>query len=148
MTEKNTIPVYDFLGYRILDIKMQRKSVEEIDYFRVRVQNPLFSGNIFTFQVVASLKFPTDDESSLLFDSGFRINDLKWKKEIGNDDQLMSIFFSAVFPFIREKIFALTDDNRHPVIIPILDLRCANLTKGIEFTRKKTSSVTEQKNTK
>ncbi len=135
--KKDQSPVYDFLGYRLLKVSLFRNGSEDAEFFKVQVTNPRFLDLFFSFQINIIIKYPNNEESALLFDAGFKINDMKWKEGIGGDDQLSSILFSVVFPFIREKIFSLTNDNRRPLHIPIIDLRFADLSKGIEFTKRK-----------
>ncbi len=76
--------------------------------------------------------FGDQQESTFIFNAGFQINDRNWYQGI-QKKQIDALFFSVVFPYIREKIHSLSNDYRGSVNIPTIDLRQADLSEGATF---------------
>ena len=133
---KDPSSIYDFLGYRLLKADYTRRSFKGLEYFQIKTLNPKYDNSIYSFQILVIIKYDGSAESSLLFDAGFDIKDVKWKESVGDDSKLMAVLFSIVFPFIRVKIQQITDDSRESIAIPVIDLRFVDMTKGVTFSRK------------
>lgn len=131
--EKN-IPVYDFLGIKIINVNFTRTANTEIEYFNVKTYNRDFDAKskIFSFFIELIIKYEEEEESKFVFAVAFKINDLEWKNK-ANDDILESLFVSTVFPYIREKVSTITDDSRGRFVLPIIDLRSVSLASGTRF---------------
>ena len=128
-------PVYDFLNFRLVKVSYSRT---EDDLPLITEINATITAKdklIFTLETNVLITFSTGDTSSLVFTSVYRINDLNWEGNL-TEEQLTSILFSAVFPFIREKIFNLTSDSRTPIMLPVIDLRNSNIKSGVKFERR------------
>ncbi len=129
-------PVYFFLGFRLLETTFKRTSNESIKSFGIKIIDSKFdeTTGIHVLTTQFSMIINKEDESTFIFNSGYQINDYKWYKNM-DKAQIDALFFSVVFPYIREKIYSLTNDNRGSLDIPIIDLRNANLTEGATFTK-------------
>lgn len=128
-------PVYLFLGFRLIEAVYKRLSDSPLDTFGVKIiESKLNSDKVHILTIQFSMTFSESEESKFIFNAGYQINDFKWYKEMGKE-QIDSLFFSVVFPYVREKIYSLSNDYRGCVDIPILDLRHVNLTNGITFNR-------------
>ncbi len=134
--KSNNKPVYFFLGFRLLEATFKRSSDELIKSFGVKIIDSSFDNNtgIHVITTQFSMIINKEDESTFVFNSGYQVNDLEWYKSI-DKEQIDALFFSVVFPYIREKIHSLTNDYRGSVDIPIIDLRHANLSEGATFTK-------------
>ncbi|MFA7157225.1 MAG: hypothetical protein WC123_06000 [Bacilli bacterium] len=134
--KSNNKPVYFFLGFRLLEATFKRSSDEPIKSFGVKIIDSSFDDNtgIHVITTQFSMIINKEDESTFVFNSGYQVNDLEWYKSI-DKEQIDALFFSVVFPYIREKIHSLTNDYRGSVDIPIIDLRHANLSEGATFTK-------------
>ena len=131
-------PLYQFLGYKMLESHFYRKTDDTIKYFTIHVLNNEYhkDSSIYNIFIKLKLKFENCDESTFTFLSGYKINDEKWLNSL-NDNSIKSLFFSVVFPFIREKINSICDDSRGGLIIPIIDLRGIDLSNEVIFTSNK-----------
>jgi len=132
-------PVYNFLGYQMVLVDYKRVKNTNIEKFSIKTYDRKFDEkiNCFSFNVQLELKYSEEEASKFIFSVGFRINDLEWKKQIKEEGIIESIFFATVFPYIREKIYSVTNDSRGAFNIPIIDLRNAKLNQGATFTFKK-----------
>ncbi len=130
-------PVYEFLGYKLISSIYSRKKYTLIEYFSIKTNSSLFDEekSIYKVNIELIIKFYEDELSSFNFLAEFKINDLDWKKQLDNN-VLDSLFVSVVFPYIREKIYALTNDSRGAVNLPIIDLRNIVLSKGVKLSPK------------
>lgn len=132
--QANQVPVYFFLGFRLLEAIYKRKDDTELKSFGVKIVESEFN-QISTVHVMTAqfnMIFENQQESTFMFNAGFQINDLDWYHHI-HKKQLDALFFSVVFPYIREKIHSLTNDYRRSIIIPTIDLRQADLSEGATF---------------
>jgi hypothetical protein len=128
----NSKPVYDFLGYKLLKVMFNRYNDEKLEKFSFIVTDQHFNNNVFSFCVNTKLFFKDNDESNFIFLSAFYINDLDWYNELDNNMR-DSMFFSIVFPFIRQKINEFCDDSRETIKLPIINLKHTRLDKEVIF---------------
>ncbi len=131
---KNT-PVYDFVGYKLLNATYSRKKDTVIEYFIVKTGEKTFDekAKLFSLSLEVIIKYKDDDDSKFVFAGVFKINDLKWKSQL-NDNLLESLFVSVMFPYVREKIHSSTDDSRGALNLPIINLRNVSLSKGVKYS--------------
>lgn len=100
--------------------------------FKVTEQYYNEKDNVYSFCINIKLTFKENEESSFIFLSAFHINDINWYKEL-DEGFKDSLFFSVVFPFIRQKINEFCDDSRDAIMIPIVNLKNTNLKKEVIF---------------
>ena len=129
----NNIPVYQFIGYRLLKANFNRIQEGNIDYITIRnIQSELKNENTFILIVEILIKYENNESSTFVFDSCFKINDIKWFNEL-DGNLVNNLFISVIFPYIRQKIYEVTNDSRGGLQIPIVDLRNIDLTKGLKL---------------
>lgn len=133
----NNTPVYEFLGYRMLKANYNRQNNNPLEHFTIKSVKSIFNEetSVYALLLEVTIKFENDDHSVFIFDSAFKINDLSWKQQIP-EEQLQSLFVSVMFPFVRGKIYSITEDLRIGIILPIIDLRQIDLSKGAKFSPK------------
>jgi preprotein translocase subunit SecB len=141
------LPVYDFIGYKLLNATYSRIKITPVEYFIVKIVNSIYNEKTGLFEIFleVTIKFIEDDVSSFYFSACFRINDLDWKNQL-KDEVLESLFVSVVFPFVREKIHSITDDSRGAFILPTIDLRNVSLSKGAKFSPVYSDSTKKEDN--
>jgi hypothetical protein len=129
------IPVYQFLGFKLHQSHLERKNDAALEYFEVKTENHKYDEEkkIFSIFLRISFKYATEIPSYCLFGAGFQINDSDWLQKMG-EEAAEAIFVSVLFPYVRAKVFILTDDSRGGLQLPIIDLRNVLLSKGIIFT--------------
>ena len=127
-------PAYDFLGYKLLKVIFNRYNDEKLLRFSFKVTDQYYNekDNVYSFCINTKLTFKENEESSFIFLSAFHINDINWYKEL-DEGFRDSLFFSVVFPFIRQKINEFCDDSREAIKIPIVNLKNTNLKKEVIF---------------
>ena len=127
-------PAYDFLGYKLLKVIFNRYNDEKLLRFSFKVTDQYNNekDNEYSFCINTKLTFKENEESSFIFLSAFHINDINWYKEL-DEGFRDSLFFSVVFPFIRQKINEFCDDSREAIKIPIVNLKNTNLKKEVIF---------------
>src|SRR3989339_822158 len=111
-------PVYEMIGYQLVDIKYKRLQLGVPEYFKLYLKGSQFdeARSIYIIEPLFEIKFKDVELSTLLFSAAFRINDLTWKEKMSKE-QVDATFMAAVYPFIR----------------PVIDIRLANLEKGVTF---------------
>lgn len=117
-------PVYEFLGYKLLKVNFNRYNEEKLSKFSFKIINRNYNNedNVYSFCVSVNLDFKDNEESNFIFLTAFLINDIKWYSSLENNIR-DSMFFSIVFPFIRQKINEFCDDSRELVRLPIVNLK-------------------------
>lgn len=117
-------PVYEFLGYKLLKVNFNRYNDEKLSKFSFKIINRNYNNedNVYSFCVSVNLDFKDNEESNFIFLTAFLINDIKWYSSLENNIR-DSMFFSIVFPFIRQKINEFCDDSRELVRLPIVNLK-------------------------
>ena len=128
-------PVYDFLGYNLLEANYSRLNTGTVNSFAIKIPNHTYDEfkKIYVIGVLVILKFDNEKkESNFSFTAGFKINDENWMNSLENK-QLNSILFSVVFPFVRKMVNDITDDSRGGFTMPIIDLRDIDLEIGAEY---------------
>lgn len=133
-------PVYDFLGYSLNEVKYINEHKENT-YISISVPNDFFDNdkNVYSLLICVSSDF-AKEESRFVFQSSYKINDLPWFNSI-NLNQRKAIFFSIVFPFIREKILSITSDSNPGLAIPIIDVRNMNFEMELKLVKKEAPKV-------
>ncbi len=131
-------PAYDFLGYKILKIKLNREKDGDIENFSVQVIKGEYNANeqIYNCLIRVKLQFENCEKSEILFLSGYKIYDNEWFLKLEETNK-NNMFFSIAFPYIREKINSICDDCRNPFRIPVIDLRQLNVNNEILFNATK-----------
>lgn len=127
-------PVYDFLGYKLIKVNFNRLNDGLLEKFSISISNSDIDDNskIYSFFINVTMYFKDNVESKFEFLTAFLINDMEWFNSL-NSTFRDSMFFSVVFPFIRQKINELCDDSRESVKIPIVNLKNTNLCKEVVF---------------
>lgn len=134
----NEKPVFEFLGYSLLDCKYHR----DFDSGR---PNKLFiivsnygkqNNSIFNLQIDVRITFDNDSESTFSYHSQFKINDEEAFNNINEQYQNLGIsnMFSIVFPYIRASISLMTNDSLQQILLPIINALKGDITKGVSFT--------------
>ena len=127
--------LYNFLGYRLSEIKYVNKTNKDNSYISIVVCDDNFNdiNNQYSISIRVSTDFE-EEESYFIFHAGFLINDIEWYSKI-DKNMLKSIFLSIVFPFIREKIYTITSDMNTGLLIPTIDLRNVDCTNEIRLVK-------------
>ncbi|MDY0278625.1 MAG: hypothetical protein RBQ97_11140 [Acholeplasma sp.] len=128
-------PVYEFMNFVLTDISYSRNNNDIPLTTEIKANVTNKNKNIFTLTSFVIITFSKDETSSLAFKSSYMINDLSWAGDIG-EEGLTAVLFSAVYPFIREKIYNLTSDSRTPIMLPVIDLKNSNIKLGVKFERR------------
>ena len=128
-------PVYDFMSFYLTEIKYSRpiNDIPLITEIKATIINK--NKSVFTLETKVKITFSNKEETFLSFSSAYNINDFSWASSLG-DLSLTSVLFSAVFPFVREKIFNLTQDSNEPIMLPVIDLKNSNIQTGVRFERR------------
>ena len=128
-------PVYEFLGYKLLKVNFNRYNDEKLSKFSFKIINRNYNNedNVYSFCVSVNLDFRDNEESNFIFLTAFLINDIKWYSSLENNIR-DSMFFSIVFPFIRQKINEFCDDSRELVRLPIVNLKNICLDQEVVFS--------------
>lgn len=127
-------PIYEIIGYQLLNVVYNRMKNGVPEFFRLQLLPSTYDdvNQIFIINPIFEIKFKDSDISSFKFSAAFKINDIEWKAKMDNI-QLNSLFLASIFPYIRSSIHHFTDDFRGAINLPVIDLRMANLEKGIVF---------------
>ncbi|HOI84478.1 MAG TPA: hypothetical protein PLP48_00245 [Acholeplasmataceae bacterium] len=127
-------PVYEIIGYQLINLKYQRNGQGIPEFFKLSIKPSSFdeAKMLYIIQPIFEIKFKDSESCLFEYTAAFKINDLNWKNSM-NKINLDSLFLAAVFPYIRSTVHHVTDDFRGSINLPVIDLRIANLEKGIIF---------------
>lgn len=143
--KQNNQPVYFFLGYFLKKASFSQDEfcARHFDVLDIKALNFAKEANKASFDI--SLTFSSKSFKAVyLFNAGFQINDEKWYDEFKDStNELVAIFFSVVFPFIRQTIASSTNDNLGQINIPTIDMRFSNVCEGIKLTRAPSAKPSE-----
>ena len=131
-----SLPVYNFLGYKTVNIDYKNNGEDSNNFVAISCSGKMSENDMYLLDINVSADFIKDNVSKFCFESAFKINDMEWFNKL-TEQQKQSVFFSIVFPFIREKLFAITSDVRQGLFIPTLDLKTMDVSKGIKLNRVK-----------
>jgi hypothetical protein len=128
-------PVYDIIGYKLINASFHRDNDSLIEYFKVTIPQINFNQKtrVYELDIDFEMKFVNCNKSLFVFKAAYIINDLEWMLSL-TENQVKGVFLSGVFPYIRTQIHRFTDDLRGNINIPVIDLRTADLSKSIEYT--------------
>ena len=127
-------PTYEFLGYNVTEIKYINEHKDNT-FIKISIPKDYYIEKLKQYRLF--IKLSTDfsnEESYFVFLASFFINDEKWFKTL-NDSEKKSLFFSIVFPFIREKVLSITADSNPGLLIPTIDLQNLDFNKEIRLIR-------------
>jgi|LSQX01.3.fsa_nt_gb hypothetical protein len=132
----NNNPVYEYIGFHLLKSRIVRKKAFQPKEIEIRIENIKNLKTKFSFETVVQGTESDEANFFFVFESQFRLPNSEWRKAVGGDSELASALFPVVFPFIRQSIFAATNDSYGPIFIPIIDLRGIKLSEGLKLIRK------------
>jgi len=135
-------PDFDFLGFNVQSITFSQKLEERrhIQSFFVKAQNPKLEGSLFSFSIVVRtegkmLKGEFDYQTAFALNNPQLIEDAK-----KNQFDFIQDMFAVVFPFLRESVFAITNDSLGHIFLPVLNMRDINVLHGASFVRRASSN--------
>ena len=127
-------PIYEIIGYQLLSVIYHREKNPLPEFFKLTLLPSTYdeSNQVYILNPILEIKFKDSEVSKFTYSAAFKINDLEWMSK-ADRLQLDSIFVAGIFPYIRTSIHHFTDDYRGAINLPVIDLRLANLEKGIVF---------------
>jgi len=133
-------PVYEFTNFRLTDVVYSREENDSPSKTEIKAKITNEKGKYIVLTSIVAITFTGRKVSELKFTSSYMINDEKWADDLGAT-RLTSVLFSAVFPFIREKIFNITSDSRTPILLPVIDLKNVDISHGVVFEKKQNLKI-------
>jgi hypothetical protein len=135
-TKKTNVPVYFFLGFRLLEATYKHRNDDTLTSFGIKIVESLLDkkNRDHALTIQFNMTIGKNEESTFIFNSGYQINDFEWYNSLAKE-QIDALFLSVLFPYVREKVYSLTNDYRGNIDIPIIDLRHADLTEGAIFEK-------------
>ena len=126
--------VYNYLGFYLNEVKYVNEQKDNT-YIKINT-NDYYNEktNDYHLFVKVSADF-ANEESYFVFQGLFKIEDVNWYNSIP-DSYRKSIFFSIVFPFVREKILTITSDSNQGLFIPTNDLKGFDFNKEFKLIKK------------
>ena len=127
-------PAYSFLGYNTTEIRYINNHKGNT-YVGISILDDSYieATRQYTLMIRLTSDF-AEEESSFIFQAVYQINDLKWYNELDKNLR-KSIFFGMAFPFIREKVFAITSDSNPGLFIPTLNVKDINFDNELRLVR-------------
>jgi hypothetical protein len=134
-------PVYEYLGYHLLSADIKREKFLRPKEISIQIGKIKLKDSNFSFEISLNGVETEKQFFSFVFLTRFRILNAEWLKAVNGNENLASILFPVAFPFIRQSIFASTNDSLGPIFIPIIDLRGIKITDGLKLIRKEKEEV-------
>lgn len=130
--------LYNFLGYRLTEIHLNKYPGSEIKQIRLKIED--FKLDKKTIHLISSVEIDYDDskDNRFVFVSGYEIMDEQMEEVFENKDEgkvneYLQLCYSSVYPFVRESVSSITRDTGNMVMLPIIDCRGISLQKSIIF---------------
>ena len=131
------LPKYDFRGFRLLKANVNRVKDSQLTSFSLFAQKGVYNEENKIYELISEVTITFGEEVNVfVFSAGFKINDPEWV-EVMAEQTLITEFFTILYPFIREKIFAFTSDFRPGFMLPIIETKRFDLTKKVTFNLNK-----------
>ena len=131
------LPKYDFRGFRLLKANINRVKDSTLTSFSLFAQKGVYNEENKIYELISEVTITFGEEVNVfVFSAGFKINDPEWV-EVMAEQTLITEFFTILYPFIREKIFAFTSDFRPGFMLPIIETKRFDLTKKVTFNLNK-----------
>lgn len=129
----NNIEKYELRGF-MLSKAVYKGSFEPLRSVAFIAKKHAFDEKekIFEINIQINLKFG-EETSMFEFLSAYKVNDLEWL-EVMAEQTVINEFFRSIYPFLREKIYAYTSGSRPGILLPVADLKNADVTVGTGFT--------------
>ena len=128
---------FDFRGFRLLKANLTRVKDKPVNAFTLFSQKGVYNEENKIYELITEVTVTFGDEVNVfVFSSGFKINDIEWL-EVMAEQTIISEFFSVVYPFIREKVFAFTSDFRPGFMMPVIEVKRFDLSKKVVFNLNK-----------
>jgi len=125
---------YDLIGYSLNEAKFINKQKENT-YIGISVIADYFNKDNNEYSIIIRVTSDfADEESYFVFQASYTINDLNYYNSL-DKNMRKSIFFSTVFPFIREKIYSITSGSVPGLLIPTIDVRLINFDKELRLIK-------------
>ena len=127
-------PAYSFLGYNTTEIKYINNHKENT-YVGISILDDSYIETTKQYSLIIRVASDfADEESQFIFQAVYQINDTNWYNALDKNLR-KSIFFGMVFPFIREKIYAITSDSNPGLFIPTLNVKDINFDNELKLVR-------------
>lgn len=124
---------YEFRGFRILKIDYTRLKDQPITSFSMGSKKNRWDENTGIYELITEFEFNFGDEKSIIvFSSGFKIIDKSWV-ELMAEQVIVNELFKIVYPYMAQKIQAITSDFRPGMVLPVFDMKKFDFTKKIVF---------------
>ena len=131
------LPKYDFRGFRLLKANVNRVKDSPLTSFSLFSQKGVYNEENKIYELISEVTITFGEEVNVfVFSAGFKINDPEWI-EVMAEQSIIAEFFTILYPFIREKIFAFTSDFRPGFMLPIIEVRRFDVTKKVTFNLNK-----------
>ena len=135
------LPKYDFRGFRLLKANVSRVKDSQLTSFSLFSQKGVYNVENKIYELISEVTITFGEEVNVfVFSAGFKINDPEWV-EVMAEQTVISEFFTILYPFVREKIFAFTSDFRPGFMLPIIDFKRFDVTKKVTFNLNKTEPL-------
>ena len=129
----NTNIKYEFRGFRILKIDYNRIKDQPIVSFTMGTKKNRYDEKTGIYELVTEFEFNFGAEKSIIaFSSGYKIIDLEWL-DLMAEQTVVNDMFRVVYPFLAQKVQAITSDFRPGLILPVLDMKKFDFTRKIVF---------------
>ena len=131
------LPKYDFRGFRLLKANINRVKDSTLTSFSLFAQKGVYNEENKIYELISEITVTFGEEVNVfVFSAGFKINDPEWL-EVMAEQTIITEFFTILYPFVREKIFAFTSDFRPGFMLPIIEIRRLDMTKKVTFNLNK-----------
>ena len=112
---------------------VSRVKDSQLTSFSLFSQKGVYNVENKIYELISEVTITFGEEVNVfVFSAGFKINDPEWV-EVMAEQTVISEFFTILYPFVREKIFAFTSDFRPGFMLPIIDFKRFDVTKKVTF---------------
>lgn len=139
MPNNKTIANFEFLGYRLIDIKLSCPKKRLIDAIVLKSTNfNLDDKGVLTFHINCELQGEDDLNALSVFECAYTVD--RWFETNVEDEgfkNLINNMSFIVLPYIRSALMSLTNDSMRCIEIPLLDLNKIDFVGGTKLERSK-----------
>lgn len=129
----NTPVKYEFRGFRILKIDYTRIKDQPIISFSMGSKKNRYDEQNGIYELITEFEFTFGEEKSVMvFSSGYKIIDAEWL-ELMAEQTIINELFKISYPYMAQKIQAITSDFRPGFVMPVFDMKKFDFSKKIVF---------------
>lgn len=130
--------LYKFLGFHLVEINFSCVLESSINEIRLNLESYNFNKqNQVDIIANVEIDFENSKKNKFKYVAGYEIENKECPDSFNKEkdiNEYLSLFFTSLFPFIRENISSVTKDSVNHILLPTIDCRAIPLQESLVLT--------------